>query len=64
MAYVILPGTDRGRRRGDTAYPRIFYKDSSLVWRSASHYIRSETENWVGKGDLKYVVENGRSRSR
>ena len=40
-------------------HPRIFYKDSSLVWRSPSHYIRSETENWIGKGDLKSVVING-----
>lgn len=40
-------------------YPRIFYKDSSLIWRSPSHYIRSATENWIGKGDLKPVLENG-----
>ena len=40
-------------------YPRIFYKDSSLIWRSPSHYIRSATENWIGKGDLKPVRENG-----
>jgi hypothetical protein len=40
-------------------YPRIFYKDSSLVWRSPSHYVRSETENWIGKGDIKRVVKNG-----
>jgi hypothetical protein len=52
VAYVRL-----GRRRA--LYPRIFYKDSSLVWRSPSHYVRSESENWIGKGDLKPVVENG-----
>ena len=52
VAYVRL-----GRRR--LLYPRIFYKDSSLVWRSPSHYARSDRENWIGKGDLKPVVENG-----
>lgn len=40
-------------------YPRIFYKDSSLVWRSPSHYIRSVNENWIGKGDVKPVVLGG-----
>lgn len=42
-------------------HPRIFYKDSSLVWRSPSHYIRSQTENWIGKGDVKRVVKNGKA---
>ncbi|MBW2280740.1 MAG: hypothetical protein JRG82_08330 [Deltaproteobacteria bacterium] len=40
-------------------FPRIFYKDVSLVWRSASHFIRSEQENWIGKGDVKTVVVDG-----
>ena len=44
---------------GPAAYPRIFYKDSSLVWRSATHYIRTDTENWIGKGDVKVVTLNG-----
>jgi hypothetical protein len=52
VAYVRL-----GRRRA--LHPRIFYKDSSLVWRSPSHYVRSESENWIGKGDLKPFVEDG-----
>ncbi|HEX2484247.1 MAG TPA: hypothetical protein VHQ66_03030 [Myxococcota bacterium] len=52
VAYVRL-----GARRA--LYPRIFYKDSSLVWRSPSHYVRSEHENWIGKGDLKPFVEDG-----
>ena len=46
-----------GRRQ--EIHARIFYKDISLIWRSASHYIRSEGENWIGKGDLCVVVENG-----
>ncbi len=40
-------------------YPRIFEKDYSLVWRSPSHFIRSERENWMGKGDVRWVLENG-----
>lgn len=40
-------------------YPRIFSKDYSLVWRSPSHFIRSDRENWMGKGDVRWVVENG-----
>lgn len=55
VAYVLLP-TPSGRP-GRIAYPRIFYKDSSLVWRSATHYIRSDEENWIGKGALKWTRE-------
>ena len=55
VAYVRL---DDGAR----IYPRIFYKDLSLTWRSASHYVRSDEENWIGKGDVKTVVENGEER--
>ena len=55
VAYVVLP--DAQGRPGRSAYPRIFYKDSSLVWRSATHYIRSEDENWIGKGATKWVRE-------
>jgi hypothetical protein len=40
-------------------HPRLFYKDVSLVWRVATHYIRSEQDNWIGKGDLKRGFENG-----
>ncbi len=52
VAYVRL-----GRRR--SLYPRIFYKDVSLVWRSASHFVRSEAENWIGKGEIRWVTEHG-----
>jgi hypothetical protein len=45
--------------RGRALYPRIFYKDLSLVWRSASHFVRSETENWIGKGEIRWVQEDG-----
>ena len=51
VAYVV-PGDG-------CAYPRIFYKDVSLVWRSATHVIRSDSENWIGKGALKTAVQDG-----
>ncbi len=35
-------------------YPRIFYKDSSLIWRVATHLIDTPEENWIGKGDVKW----------
>ncbi len=50
----ILPRSD-----GREIHPRIFSKDYSLVWRSPSHFIRSERENWMGKGDVRWVVEDG-----
>ncbi len=40
-------------------YARIFYKDLSLVWRSATHYVRSGSEHWIGKGDVRVVVLRG-----
>ncbi len=40
-------------------YPRIFYKDVSLVWRCANHHINSENDNWIAKGDLKTVSRDG-----
>jgi hypothetical protein len=52
VAYVLL---DAKRE----IHPRLFYKDLSLVWRVATHYIRSEQDNWIGKGDLKRGFENG-----
>lgn len=53
VAYVRL-----GRQR--SLYPRIFYKDVSLVWRSASHFVRSENENWIGKGEVRFRMEDGK----
>lgn len=54
VAWVGLGGRD-----ARCLYPRIFYKDVSLTWRSASHYARSDHENWIGKGDTKTVVADG-----
>lgn len=54
VAYVIPAPSGPGVK---TVFPRIFYKDISLVWRSASHYSRSDHENWIGKGELKIVFD-------
>lgn len=54
VAYVMPPAQRKPR-----LFARIFYKDVSLIWRSASHVVRSESENWVGKGDVTVVVEDG-----
>lgn len=59
VAYVLLTPGIEGRPRRPVLHPRIFYKDSSLVWRSPTHYIRSEQDNWIGKGDLKWMVIDG-----
>jgi len=40
-------------------WPRIVYKDSSLLWRVASHMIRCGDSDWIGKGDVKVVREGG-----
>jgi hypothetical protein len=55
VVYVI-PGAVAGATPR-AAYPRLFYKDQSLIWRCATHFIQSEKENWIGKGDLKTVVD-------
>ena len=56
VTYVVQRRFATGRLE---IYPRIFYKDISLVWRSASHFISSESENWIGKGDVETIIENG-----
>jgi hypothetical protein len=56
VAWLVQP--IRGSRRL-AVYPRIFYKDVSLIWRSASHFVRSARENWIGKGDVRTAVEHG-----
>lgn len=35
--------------------PRVFYKDSSLIWRVASHFVHDEHEYWIGKGAVEWV---------
>ena len=56
VAYLVMPQNGKHLKR---IYPRIFYKDSSLIWRSASHLIKTGKEHWIGKGDLKPIVEDG-----
>jgi hypothetical protein len=51
VGYVVLPGST-------AIWPRIFYKDSSLLWRVASHFVRDGDEVWLGKGDTR-TVERG-----
>jgi hypothetical protein len=46
---------------GEQLFARVFYKDSSLVWRSASHYINTPGEQWIGKGAVKFVSKRGES---
>jgi len=50
VAYVVQPGPD-GKVRA--VYPRIIYKDGSLIWRTASHMVSSDDDFWVGKGDIR-----------
>lgn len=52
VAYVVLDPGGGGRVR--RVHPRIFYKDSSLVWRVASHFVHSHEEYWIGKGDVRW----------
>ncbi len=43
--------------KGSTLYARILYKDISLIWRCASHCTYIKQELWVGKGDIKTVLD-------
>jgi len=60
VAYIVMPQhKDTPRSQRKKIYARIFYKDSSLIWRSASHLINTDGDLWVGKGDVKPVFEDG-----
>jgi len=61
VAYVVqpIPQPTNGSVR-PIIYPRIFYKDLSLVWRSASHFSRNDEGIWVGKGDVRPVIVDGK----
>ncbi len=58
VAYVVRDGL---AAPGRAIHPRLFYKDVSLVWRAASHYSRSDREDWIwiGKGELRSFRDNG-----
>jgi hypothetical protein len=51
VAYVVQRRPTRSRNYA--VYPRIFYKDLSLVWRSASHFSHVNGDIWIGKGDVR-----------
>jgi len=51
---VTYVGLENARGQIRSISPRIFYKDSSLVWRVASHYISTDDEHWIGKGDVRW----------
>ena len=52
VAYVVrAEGSGRSITR---LVPRIFYKDSSLVWRVASHFVHDHETFWIGKGDVRW----------
>lgn len=56
VGYVAL-----GERRGalTALWPRIFYKDSSLLWRVASHYVEDDGAVWIGKGEARIEEKDG-----
>ena len=56
-AYVVPADAMGGGRK--RIHARILYKDSSLVWRCASHYINTPDEQWVGKGAVKWMDNHG-----
>ena len=56
VGYVVL---DRSTKPNPPIYPRIFYKDSSLIWRVASHIIDTPEEQWIGKGDVRLETRGG-----
>ena len=40
-------------------WPRVFYKDSALLWRVASHFVRERGAVWIGKGDSREEERDG-----
>jgi len=50
VAFIVL--LDQESKRTPAVYPRIIYKDSSLIWRVASHVIGAD-DGWIGKGDVR-----------
>ncbi len=56
VAYVIK---DEGGASARRIHTRLFYKDNSLTWRSASHFIVTDGDYWIGKGDLRWVEVDG-----
>ncbi|MEM7784649.1 MAG: hypothetical protein AAF623_14970 [Planctomycetota bacterium] len=50
------------RKKKPRIFARIFYKDLSLCWRSASHFaIENDGAIWIGKGSVREIEEGGQS---
>ena len=45
--------------RPSRIYARIFYKDTALMWRAASHLVKDRGEFWIGKGDVTTIEIDG-----
>lgn len=58
----VMPGYVVPAGSGRRVHARVFYKDSSLVWRCASHYIDTPEEEWIGKGAVKSIEHEGELR--
>jgi hypothetical protein len=56
VAYVVQTNATSGRTE---IFPRLFYKDVSLVWRAASHYIPHPDGYWIGKGEVRACRVDG-----
>lgn len=55
VAYVAQAHFRTGRMQ---IFPRVFYKDGSLVWRCASHIAREGAGIWIGKGAVKTTLRD------
>lgn len=53
IAFIVQPGATG---RITDVYPRIIYKDGSLIWRTASHMVSSDDDFWIGKGDIRSEI--------
>ena len=59
LRFLVCYVVQQNRKSGATEiFPRIFYKDLSLVWRSASHFCDCDGL-WIGKGATYGVFEDG-----
>ena len=54
VAYVMNRESRRPR-----IHARIFYKDTALMWRAASHLVKDRGEFWIGKGDVTTIAIDG-----
>lgn len=58
MPGYVMPATPAGKAKAPV-HARVFYKDSSLVWRSAPHYINTPDAHWIGKGAVRWLDKRG-----